>query len=154
MDRAGQLGPLRAWAAERAAQLGQLLGTELALYGEWLWLEHSMTYHALPDHLIVLDLWSPSRGFLDATERGARAGEAGLSTPPLLLEGVAGSRRALDELTRRSRWGRGHAEGAVLRRDHADGSFDRCKWIRDDFVRRSDAQWRTTRRNRRASSRT
>jgi hypothetical protein len=36
MDRAGQLGRLRAWGAERHGSLVELLEGDVAAYGEWL----------------------------------------------------------------------------------------------------------------------
>jgi hypothetical protein len=147
MDRAGQLGPLRAWAAARHAELTRAIGDDHAIYGEWLWLEHSLAYEALPDHLVVLDIWSRDHGFLPAVERNERAHAAGLVTPPLLLQGVVGRIDVLVELTARSHFRTGPAEGAVLR-SARDGSSQRCKWIRDDYVRRADHDWRSTRRNR------
>ncbi len=146
-DRAGQLGPLRAWTARRIPQLAQVIGDDHALYAEWLWLEHSLPYDVLPDHLVVLDIWSPHRGFLATSERDARTHAADLLTPPPLLTGVVGSRDRLEELTRRSRFRSGPAEGAVLRAG-GGGSFQRCKWVRSDYVRRSDDEWRSPRRNR------
>lgn len=40
MDRAGQLGRLRAWAGERLDAVAELLADGWAAYGEWLWLRH------------------------------------------------------------------------------------------------------------------
>lgn len=71
-DRAGQLGRLRAWAADHDEALRELLGDGHSLYGEWLWLTHGTRYDALPDWLIVLDLWAPPLGFLSLIERDRR----------------------------------------------------------------------------------
>ena len=69
MDRAGQLGPLRAWAAEHDDMLRQVLVDGTALYAEWLLLTHSSSYDRLPSYLVALDLWRPSTGFLTVGER-------------------------------------------------------------------------------------
>lgn len=149
MDRAGQQGPLRAWASKREGVLRGMLGDHVALYGEWLWLVHSLSYDRLPDYLLVLDLWSPEHGFLPGAERDGRARAAELPTPPHLLSGVVGNLERLERMTRRSAYSSGPAEGVVLRREHGDGRFDRCKWVRSDFARITDAEWRTGRaRNR------
>lgn len=141
MDRAGQLGRLRAWAAERTVRLDELLGSGTALYGEWLWMEHSVPYDLLPDYLMVLDLWSPTAGFHPVDVRNAQAASSGLFTPPVVHAGPAGDLTKLSDLSRRSAFRRGPAEGVVLRREHIDGGFDRCKWVRDDFARKPDDGW-------------
>lgn len=89
MDRAGQLGRLRAWAAEHDGALRPLLDTGLVVYGEWLWLTHGVRYDALPELLVVLDMWDPRAGFASTPERDTHAREAGLLVPPLLFGGCA-----------------------------------------------------------------
>lgn len=142
MDRGGQFGRLRAWVADRDTQVRHVLAAGHVLYGEWLWVTHSVGYDSLPDYLIVLDLWTPTGGFASADERDERIAAAGLFGPPRLRRGVVGETATLEHLTRKSRYGSNAAEGAVLRRDHLDGRFDRCKWIRPEFSRRSDHEWR------------
>ncbi|MEX2620534.1 MAG: RNA ligase family protein [Egibacteraceae bacterium] len=150
MDRAGQLGRLRAWGAERRHDLLALLDGGCAVYGEWLWLTHSLFYDALPDYLVVLDIWTSERGWAPLEERDARAAGAALPVPPLLLRGPVGDVSRLEELTRRSAFRRsGVAEGAVLQVIGDDGTSRRAKWVRDDFDRIGDADWRGRRpRNR------
>lgn len=131
MDRAGQLGPLRGRVGAAHDQLASLLAGGWVLYGEWLWLAHSVHYNRLPDHLVVLDLWHPESGFADLAER-ARA--RGLVVPPRLFTGVLGSMDALLGLMGTSRFGTAPMEGVVLRRD--DGA--RCKVLRPGFVRAGD----------------
>ncbi len=139
MDRAGQLGRLRAWAAERSGRLEPLLADDGVLYGEWLWMRHGVAYDALPDWLVALDVWHPVHGFGDIAERDARCASAGVVVPPRLFTGVLESRDRLAQLMDRSAWARGQPpEGVILRR----GDGRRCKVVRDGFVRRDDASWR------------
>lgn len=147
LDRGRQLGRLRAWAAERADALHALLAAGHAMYGEWLWLEHTLSYTRLPDYLVVLDLWSPAAGFADADERDRRVKPADLVVPPRLHTGTICDVERLERLTRRSAFTNGPAEGAVLRREHADGRFDRCKWVRVEFQPRSNEAWLQERRH-------
>lgn len=134
MDRARQLGPLRAHVAALHQQLAVLVGGGLALYAEWLWLTHTVSYDRLPDPLVVLDLWHPVRGLLGLAEREERARRSGLVTPPRLFDGVLGSTAALAALLGPSGFGSASMEGAVLRR--GDGQI--CKVVRPDFVRAPD----------------
>ncbi len=138
MDRAGQLGRLRAWAADRSDRLEPLLADGWVLYGEWLWMRHGVAYDALPDWLIALDLWHPANGFRDVSERDARCAAAGLSLPPRLFTGVLVNRKSVGRLMERSVWAPGSPpEGVIIR----GGRGERCKVVRDGFVRRDDASW-------------
>lgn len=141
MDRAGQLGRLRAWAAERLPELEVLLDGGWVLYGEWLWVRHGVAYDALTDWLVALDLWHADHGFAVLDERDERCTAAGLALPPRLFTGVLGERRVLAGLVDMSRLAvDAAAEGLILRRD--DGQ--RCKVVRPGFTRRDDAAWSGT----------
>lgn len=140
MDRAGQLGPLRAWAAEHDGALRQVLAGDTALYAEWLLLTHSSSYDRLPSYLVALDLWRPSTGFLTADERDAMCAAAGLTVPPLVWTGVASSVDAVERLLGRpSAWGPGFAEGLVIR-SIADPTL-RAKLVPAGFRRLGDDEW-------------
>jgi len=79
-----QIGRLRAWAGSHQGELGALTACGCVVYAEWLWLTHTVRYDALPDYLVVLDLWHPDAGFLPSADRDGRCSEVGLATPPLL----------------------------------------------------------------------
>lgn len=143
VDRAGQLGRVKGWAAARYQQLTGLLGEGRVLYGEWLWMRHSTAYDRLPDWLIVLDVRDPAGDFMALPERDRLALDAGLTVPPRIFEGVLGSRDRLSALLGASRFGREPMEGLVIRRP--DGA--RCKIVRPGFVRRSDDEWDPAARN-------
>lgn len=138
MDRARQLGRLKAWANERLELLHRLLGTDLVLYGEWMWLTHSVPYTRLPDWLIVLDLWSPGHGMLPTDERNTLVERAGLHLPPRLFSGVIGGISRLDELITTSQYGDAASEGLVLRRE---STSQRCKYVAPGFRQRDDQSW-------------
>ena len=145
MDRAGQLGRLRAWAYEHLGALQTLLADGWAAYGEWLWLRHGVAYDALPDLLVVLDLWHPEHGFAEVDERDRRAQEVGLTPPPRLHDGVLGSAELLQRLLGRpSCFASGTvAEGVVLRR--LGGA--RAKAVADGFQQVYDDAFHQRRRN-------
>jgi hypothetical protein len=141
-DRAGQLGPLRAWLAERSDELRVLL-RESALYGEWLLLTHAMRYDRLLAYLVGLDLWS-ERGFVPPLERNERLAQAGLHPPPELYRGSPGRFDDLERLLGGSRLGPEPMEGLVVRT--LDGSQPRvAKLLRPGFAPVSDEAWSTRR---------
>ncbi len=167
MDRAGQLGPLRAWAAEHDGALRQVLGgvvpggvvlgdevvddevvdDDRALYAEWLLLTHSSLYDRLPAYLVALDLWTSSTGFLPAAERDAICAGAGLVIPPRVWTGVTAKVADIERLLGPSAWGSGPAEGLVVR-SLAEPAL-RAKLVPAGFRRLGDDDWRAGRpRNR------
>lgn len=143
-DRAGQLGPLRAWLATRADQLRPLLERGSVLFGEWLLLEHSIHYSSLPAFLIGLDIWDPELGWLDADQRDERLTAAGLTLPPVIHRGVVGSLDGLERLLGPSRVGGSMMEGLVVRR--LDGGEPRlAKFVAPSFRQIDEAAWRSGR---------
>lgn len=151
MDRAGQLGPLRAWAAAHDEALRSALsGGYRALYAEWLFLAHSLAYDRLPSFLIVIDFWRRENGFASVGQRDALCAKSGLVTPPELWRGVPHAIAAIERLFGRAAWGSGPAEGLVVRRvDDAADAPRLGKLLAPGFDRLGDDDWRRGRpRNR------
>jgi hypothetical protein len=139
-DRGKQLGPLRAWLAERTPALHELLDG-LALYAEWLLTAHGVRYDALPAYLVGLDLWKPDLGFVAPDARYALLARAGLTAPPTLYRGTLERVDQVEALLGCSRVGSEPMEGVVLRA--LDASEPRiAKLLRPDFSPASNADWR------------
>ena len=139
-DRAGQLGPLRAWVAERGDQLRTLLGDGAVLYGEWLWVTHTVAYDRLRSYLVGLDLRRGDGSFLTVEKRNAACTAAGVECPPELYRGIPRRVEAIEHLLGPSRYGSFPAEGVVIR--PLDGSKPRvAKLLRPGFERLADDAW-------------
>ena len=139
-DRAGQLGPLKAWAAERTDILRRLLAAELALYGEWLYLTHTVAYERLPSFFVALDLRRPDGSFLTVDERTAACEAAGVAVPPQLWRGTAHGLGDIERLLGTSRYGPAPAEGVFVRT--VDGSEPRvAQLLGPQFNRLPDDAW-------------
>jgi hypothetical protein len=176
MDRAGQLGPLRAWLAQHDEAVRRVVADGSALYAEWLLLTHSVSYNRLPGYLVALDLWraessplpvlapeSPGGGrspgartspggpgpgqFVGVDERNQVCRAAGLATPPELWRGVAGTAAVVEGLMGPSTWGPEPMEGVVVRR-LGEGAPRLAKILRAGFDRLDDDGWRQGRRPR------
>lgn len=147
IDRAGQLGPLRAWAAQHGEELREVLHGAGVLYCEWLLLTHTLVYDRLPSFLILLDLLIDG-AFADVDERDRRCAAVGLSTPPRLAQGVLGTVAAAEAMLAESAFGSSPAEGLIVRT--VDGSAPRiAKLLRRGFERKDEETWRAGRpRNR------
>ena len=139
-DRGRQLGPLRAWLAERADRLRELLDGR-ALYAEWLLVSHAILYDALPAYLVGLDVWSPASGLVAPDTREELLSRAGLVAPPELHRGTIDGINHLERLLGTSRAGSEAMEGVVVRA--LDGREPRiAKLLRADFSPAADAAWR------------
>lgn len=140
VDRARQLGPLRAWVAERHDPLASVLSGGLTCYAEWLLLTHTVPYDRLPSYLVALDFRRPDGTFLDLAERKQTADRAGLVLPPELWRGVPGEIARLEALIGTSRYGSRPAEGLVIRRE--DGCEPRVtKLVRAGFSPVGNRSW-------------
>lgn len=140
MDRAGQFGRLRAWAAECSDVLHALLRGGEVLYGEWMSLTHTVYYDRLPDLFVGTDLHVRKTGFATAEERERRLEEAALCAPPRLFTGTLGGEESLASLFGTSAFDGQLSEGLVLRREGEGRLLERAKMLRPGFVRAGDAQ--------------
>jgi hypothetical protein len=151
---AGQWKPLWRWLALHETRLVPALGPSLILFGEWCYAEHSVPYDALPDWLLVFDVYDRHAGrFWSRRRRDALADEAGLSVVPLLAEGVFNTASLRKQLGR-SRFGSAPAEGIYVRWDAGDFLLARAKVVRPGWVMASDEHWssRPLKTNRLAAS--
>ena len=137
---AGQLGPLKAWAAERTHLIRRLLADDLALYGEWLYLTHTVAYDRLPSYFVGLDLRRQDGSFLTVDERTSACEASGVALPPELWRGTAHGLGDIEGLLGMSRYGPELAEGVVVRT--VDGSEPRAaKLLRPHYQRLADDAW-------------
>lgn len=153
-DRAGQLGPLRAWTAARSDSLRNVLASGSVLYGEWLWLAHRVHYDRLPDWLLGLDILHPDGGWLPVDERNAVLDAVGLKPPPELYRGDVSGPTAIGRLLGRSRLSQGSAEGVVVRAlDPASVSVRLAKVVDQAFTPLGDSEWKRVSERNKVSAR-
>jgi atypical dual specificity phosphatase len=139
-DRAGQLGPLRAWLSRAGPPLTELVLGGPVVYGEWMWFTHTVPYDRLPSLLIGLDVWTRSGGFLVPDDRVRVVSSAGIPAPPELFRGEPGSIERLESLMGHSAWGPGPMEGIVVRA--LDGAEPRAaKLLRPGWRAIGDEEW-------------
>ena len=145
MDRARQLGPLRAWIGEHHDRLVEVLAGVRAVYTEWLLLTHTVHYDRLSDYVVVLDVLRADGAFAGVDERDAVATALGLPVAPVLHRGVvAGGLDGLNRLAGVSTFADLAMEGLVVRT--LDGSAPRvAKLVRRGFVAIDSDEWRAGR---------
>jgi ATP-dependent RNA circularization protein (DNA/RNA ligase family) len=142
---AGQFARLPAWLRQHGDAISRALAPERILFGEWCAARHSLDYSALPDWLLLFDVYDrAARRFWSTTRRDALASAAGLFTVPMLMQGrVSLSTLKQQVLQMPSRYRAGQAlEGVIVRRQSADWCGVRAKLVRPDFAQSMDTHWR------------
>lgn len=141
---AGQFARLPAWLAQHGDALRSVLTPDLMVFGEWCAARHSLDYAALPDWLLLFDVYDRQEGrFWCSVRRKALAASAGLATVPQVAHGrhTIASLKTL-VATSSSHYRQGPLEGVVIRRESALWCESRAKLVREDFTQAIDTHWR------------
>lgn len=132
---------LAAWLGPRASRIAGELGQDLILFGEWCAVRHSVPYDALPDWLLVFDVYDHrTKGFWQLDERDLLAEALQLSLAPRLAKGRF-DLGELQGLLGTSRLGDTPMEGLVLR--HSERPGERAKLVRPQFLQGIGEHWRS-----------
>lgn len=137
----GQWKPLGGWLQQNAERLFDALGSNLILFGEWCYAQHSVHYDRLPDWFLGIDVWDCNEErFWAVDRRDALLQDAGLEAVGVLGHG----RFTLDDLEAmlgNSLYGDVPAEGIYLRREENGFLRARAKLVRPSFVQSIGAHW-------------
>lgn len=135
MDR--QYHPLPGWIATRQVALEALLGDRIILFGEWMFHVHTLVYNRLPDWFIGFDLYNKKgNAFLPFHESMAMMQQAGLSTVPILFDGIVHGRKDVEGFIKQSAFGDCMMEGVVL---HSPDGMLHYKYVTLAFKQQMDA---------------
>ncbi|GJK67841.1 DNA ligase [Klebsiella oxytoca] len=140
----GQFARLPSWLVQHADSLYSMLTPNIILFGEWCAARHSLDYVALPDWLLIFDVYDRAMGrFWSTSRRNALATSTGLVTVPQLLK-IKTSLDSLKQLviTQQSHYRKGPLEGIVVRRESAEWCEARAKLVRPDFTQAINIHWR------------
>lgn len=140
----GQFSRLQAWLAQHGEAVRAVLRPELILFGEWCAARHSLDYVALPDWLLVFDVYDRSKGkFWSSRRRNALAEQAGLKLVPKVFSGHTSVKQLVKQVqTTPSHYRDGSLEGLVIRRESVDWCEARAKLVRADFTQAIEQHWR------------
>lgn len=132
---------LAAWLHPRASRIARELGEDLILFGEWCAVRHSVPYDALPDWLLVFDVYDRcNQAFWRLDERDLLAETLQLARVPRLATGRF-DLAELRHLLGTSRLGLTPMEGLVLR--HTKHTKERAKLVRPEFMQAIGEHWRS-----------
>jgi len=116
LDRSGERGRLRAWAAANSERLRRALEEHFALYGEWLRVPHAIRYAELPGPLVGIDVLDRRNGqFLTPDKRDAILAAADIPKPPVRFRGRLKSVEEATEMLGASLFAAPAAEGLIIR---------------------------------------
>lgn len=141
---AGQFARVPAWLAQHGDELRSALTPNIILFGEWCAARHSLDYVALPDWLLLFDVYDRGTGrFWSSSRRNALATSAGLTTVPQIARGkhTIATLKQLVAATS-SHFRQGPLEGLVVRRESAELCEARAKLVRADFAQAMETHWR------------
>jgi len=83
-----QFKPLDAWIQRHRAEVFAILETGRILYGEWMYLKHSIFYDNLPGYFVAFDIFDLQRQeFLSRRERNRLLEDTTIPIVPLVFEG-------------------------------------------------------------------
>lgn len=141
---AGQFARLPAWLVQHGDALRSALTPGIIVFGEWCAARHSLDYSALPDWLLLFDVYDRhAERFWCSTRRNALAESSGLATVPKVAQGkhtVAALKNLVATST--SRYRHGPLEGLVIRKESARWCEARAKLVRADFTQAIETHWR------------
>lgn len=126
------------WIAKHQTELLDLLEPETEiLYGEWLYMKHSIHYTNLPDYFLAFDLYNKkTRKFASRDEMERRLSNTSIAIVPLIAKKKFSS---IDEIKAlavktKSSFYDGIIEGVYVRICDSDSTTDRAKIVRSDFI--------------------
>jgi RNA ligase-like protein len=135
------------WAAAKRPLFEDLLGTELILFGEWMYARHSIHYRGLAHYFFEFDIYDKQAGaFLSLERRMKILPDSGIQTVPVIHRGPL-TRGDLDKLIGPSQFDSQFEnpstnrtdnlmEGLYLRTESAGVVTARAKIVRGEFVER------------------
>lgn len=129
------------WLAQREEALAKELGSELMLFGEWVYALHTVAYNGLPAWFLAFDVYEPKNDrFWSVEKRNTLADKLGIKTVPevfhgrLTLNQVAG-------LLGASLIGAPRMEGLYLRREKGGYLQQRAKVVGAEFKQQIEQHW-------------
>lgn len=130
-------------------QVRHLIPEGLSVFGEWAFAVHSIKYSALPGYFCIFGVREDTTGlWWDWDSVMAMATELGMSTVPVLFEGVFTSAKEIEtkiqELAKQPSACGGEREGVVIRLadSYRDPSISLAKFVRANHVQ-TDDHWTT-----------
>jgi atypical dual specificity phosphatase len=132
-----QFKPLDAWVQAHSDDLWTILepGRHI-LYGEWLYMKHSIKYENLPDYFIAFDLYDKiTKKFASRCVLEQLLSQTSIQLVPLVAKGTFKKIEEIKQLINtKSKFYEGKIEGVYCRINNTDNLISRGKIVRSDFI--------------------
>lgn len=117
-------------------RINELAGTEVGVYGEWLYALHGIRYDKLPSLFLPFDVYDPLQGeFLDPSKSRNLLEEAGFNLVPLLWQGNLQNYEQLERFCQeQSPYASERREGVYVKVGDGKKVVARFKMVRKDFI--------------------
>ena len=140
----------KSWASAIELKLRDRIGSQFAVYGEWLYAEHNIHYRELPHYFMEFDVLDKTTGvFLDTKSRWDLLAPAGIVSVPVLHRGKATLKELQKMLLRESMYGAERRanrlpgtpyqpsliEGLYFKLEQDGQTIGRAKWVSPEFTR-------------------
>jgi len=142
---------LGSWITEHEDSLISLLSpaNSKILYGEWLCVQHTVKYNALPDYFLAFDLYDVKEAKFYSRERfWNELKDSGIYYVRTIEKSISvKTKEELVALLERQKTlydtNKGKVEGIYIRKDSGDWLLDRCKLVNKEFVQsvNEDDHW-------------
>lgn len=160
--REAQFSPFKSWAWSIESQLREILGHRYVMYGEWLWIKHTMFYNNLPHYFMEFDIYdSETDTWLSTARRHAMLDGSGIVSVKVLADGCFEERNQLSGLIAASNFINQHSmagdlaeacvsagysrgieqtdqtglmEGLYIKEENDDCVLGRYKFVRKSFL--------------------
>lgn len=139
-----QFDTLWEWLYARTPLLSDYLTDRYMLFGEWCYLMHSVSYNALPDWFIGIDIYDSEAGkFFNTSQRNDFFKRLNIFPVPKIAEGSFSKDEFLELLvSSRSHLGAEQLEGFYIRFEDHQWLLKRAKIVRGDFIQNITEHWK------------
>lgn len=125
------------WIAKHSSELISILEPETEiLYGEWLYMKHSINYNRLPDYFLAFDIYnSKTNKFSSRSKISERLNGTSIKQVPVISYTKINSINDFSSLMKlQSSFYDGLLEGVYIRICDEENVLHRAKIIRNDFI--------------------
>ena len=125
------------WIAQHSSDIISILEPETEiLYGEWLYMKHSINYVSLPSYFLAFDIFNTKNGrFLSRDKVSQRLKGTNIVQVPLIEYSKINSLVEFEALMKlKSSFYDGFVEGVYIRICDMDHTTHRAKIVRHDFI--------------------
>lgn len=141
-----QFCKLNKWADAFGTHLHSILEPDKhILFGEWMYLKHTVPYDNLPSYFVAFDLYDKTiNKFYARPQLEKLLAGTGIPLVPLIYEGeVKDIKQLLEHIHKKSAYGDTNIEGLYCKTPDKDKKYyiNRGKIVRENFIRNDSKHW-------------